>query len=149
MLGALGPLALGAAHLPPPPDEPDRLVVAPLVNPVPDPAGECRSACILATRLDAPGVLERELLDFLWCVTHALIDAHTGFDDWISRPGDPTVRVRIPDEHRGLPLAFCPFVATQPAALAALEEGSLLDEVLEPVAEAFDAFLDDQRRTPQ
>ena len=149
VLGALGPLALGAANLLLPRDEPDRLMVAPLVNPVPDPADECRFACILATRLDAPGVLERELLDFLWSVTHVLIDVHAGFDDWIPRPGDPTVRVRIPDEHRGLPLAFCPLVATQPAALAALEDGALLEKVLERVSADFNEFLDDQRRTPQ
>ena len=59
------------------------------------------------------------------------------------------LRVRVPPEHPALPLAFCPLVVTQPAALAALEEGALLNEVLEPVSEAFNEFLDDQRRTPQ
>ena len=154
VLRALGPLALGAADALATPDAPDSLVIAPLATPVTAPgaarAGERPWACILATRLvDAPGVLERELLDLLGVTTHALVDRHGGFADWIPRPGDPTVRVRIPAEHRGVPLAFCPFVATRRAALDALDDASLLEEVLELVAGAFNESQDTQRRTPQ
>ena len=135
------------------PDALDRLVIAPLATPATDPgatgAGERPWACVLATRLDVPAVLERELLDLLAVATHALIDRHGGFHDWIPRRGDPTVRVRIPAEHHGLPLAFCPFVATRRSALDALDDGPLFDEVLELVAGAFNDSQDVQRRTPQ
>ena len=153
VLGALGPLALGAANAIAMPDALDRLVIAPLATPATDPgatgAGERPWACVLATRLGVPAVLERELLDLLAVATHALIDRHGGFHDWIPRRGDPTVRVRIPAEHHGLPLAFCPFVATRRSALDALDDGPLFDEVLELVAGAFNDSQDAQRRTPQ
>ena len=149
VLAALGPLAVGAADALAPPDAAHRLGIAPLATPVNGPGGERPWACILAIRLDSPGVLEGELLGLLARATHALIDRHGGFDDWIPRPADPTVRVRVPPEHSGLPLAFCPFVATRHAALDALEDGSLLGELLEPVAAAFNESQAVQRRTPQ
>ena len=153
VLLALARLALTAANALAPPDAPGRLVIAPLVASVSDPgaygAGDGPWAGILATRLDAPGVLEREVLDLLALGTHALIDGHAGFEDWIPRLSDPTVRVRIPAEHRGLPIAFCPFVTTQRAALDALEDGPLFGEVLELVAGAFKESQHAQRRNPQ
>lgn len=105
VLGTLGPLALDAANALAAPEASNQIVIAPLATPVTNPggcsAGERPWVCVLATRLDAPGVLERELLDLLAVATHALIDRHAGFRDWIPRPCDPTVRVRIPAEHRG------------------------------------------------
>lgn len=154
ILGTLGQLALGAANTLARADALERLPIASLATPVTGAArggaGEQRLwACILATRLDAPGVLEGELLDLLGVATHALIDRHAGFDDWLPRPHDPTVRVRLPAEHPGLPLAFCPFVATRRAALDALDDGPLLDEVLELVEGAFNASQVALSRTPQ
>ena len=153
VLPALGHLALAAANALAPPGAPGRLVIAPLVASVSEPgawgAGDGPWAGILATRLGVPRLLERELLDLLGLGAQALIDDHEGLHDWIPRPGDPTVRVRIPAGHRGLPLAFCPFVATQRAALDALEDGPLFGEVLERIADAFKDSQDDQRRIPQ
>ena len=153
VLLALGRLALAAANALAPPEAPDRLVVVPLVDSVTEPGtywdGEGPWAGILATRLGVPGLLERELLDLLGLGAHTLIDGHAGFDDWIPRGNDPTVRVRIPAEHRGVPLAFVPFVATQQQALEALGEGPLFGEVLSHVGSAFKQLKDVERRNPQ
>ena len=153
VLLALGRLALTAANALAPPDAPDRLVIVPLVDSVTEPgtywAGEGPWAGILASRLGVPDLLEREHLELLGLGAHALIDGHAGFQDWIPRGSDPTVRVRIPVEHRGVPLAFVPFVATQQGALDALDDGPLFDAVLSRVARAFKALRDAERRNPQ
>ena len=153
VLLALGRLALTAANALAPPDAPDRLVIVPLVDSVTEPgtywAGEGPWAGILATRLGIPGLLERELLDLLGLGAHGLIDGHAGFENWIPRRSDPTVRVRIPAEHRGVPLAFVPFVATQLGALEALDDGPLFGEVLSHVGRAFKALKDAERHNPQ
>ena len=153
VLLALGRLALTAANALAPPDAPDRLVIVPLVDSVTEPGtygdGAGPWAGILATRLDIPGLLERELLDLLGLGAHALIDGHAGFEDWIPRPSDPTVRVRVPAEHRGVPLAFVPFMARQQGALEALDDGPLFGEVLSHVGRAFKALKDAERGNPQ
>ena len=153
VLLALARLALAAANALAPPEAPDRLVVVPLVDSVTEPGtywdGDGPWAGILATRLGVPGLLERELLELLGLGAHALIDGHAGFEDWIPRGSDPTVRVRIPAEHRGVPLTFVPFVATQQSALDALHDGPLFVDVLEIVARAFKTLKDTERRNPQ
>ena len=150
VLLALGRLALTGANALAPPEAPDRLVIVPLVDSVTEPGtywdGAGPWAGILATRLGVPGLLEHELLDLLGLAACALVDGHAGFDDWIPRGSDPTVRMRIPAEHRGLPLAFVPFVATRRGALEALTDGSLFDAVLSCVADAFKALKDAERR---
>ena len=101
-----------------PPGAPGRLVIAPLVASVNEPGARGAG------------------------------DGHEGLHEWIPRPGGPAVRARIPPGHRGLPLGFCPFVATQRAALDALEDDPLFGEVLERVADAFKDSQDARRRNP-
>ena len=153
VLLALARLALAAANALAPPGAPGRLVIAPLVDSVTEPAtywdGAGPGAGILATRLGVPDLLEREHLDLLGLGAHALIDGHAGLEDWIPRGSDPTVRVRIPAEHRGVPLAFVPFVVRQQGALDALHDGALFAHVLSHVGRAFNALKDAERRNPQ
>ena len=153
VLLALARLALNAANALAPPGAPGRLVISPLVDSVTEPAtywdGAGPWAGILATRLGVPDLLERELLDLLGLGGHALIDGHAGLEDWIPRGSDPTVRVRIPAEHRGVPLAFVPFVVRQQGALDALHDGALFAHVLSHVGRAFNALKDAERRNPQ
>ena len=52
-------------------------------------------------------------------------------------------------EHRGVPLAFVPFVATRQGALEALDDGPLFGEVLSHVGRAFKALKDAERHNPQ
>ena len=153
VLLALARLARAAANALAPPGAPGRLVIAPLVDSVTEPGtwgdGAGPWAGILATRLGVPELLEREHLDLLGLGAHALIDGHAGFEDWIPRGSAPTVRVRIPAEHRGVPLAFVPFVVRQHGALEALDDGPLFGEVLSHVGRAFKALKDAERRRPQ
>ena len=134
VLLALAELALAAARSLAVPDPRGRLVIAPIVTSVNEPqarsSAHATSAAVLATRLDAPALLERELLDVLALAACALVDGHPDLEDWIPRGSDPTVRVRIPAEHPGVPFAFVPFVATRRAARDALADGALLDEAL-------------------
>ena len=57
--------------------------------------------------------------------------------------------MRTPAEHRGVPLAFVPFVATQKGALEALVDGPLFGEVHSHVGRAFKALKDAERHNPQ
>ena len=150
VLPVLARLALDAAHTLAPPDPSGPLVITPRLARVSGPvARDAPWVGILATRLDPPGLLEREVLDLLGLAVRVLVDGHAGFDDWLPRPSDPTVRVRIPAEHCGAPLAFCPFVASAHAALDALGGDAVFDAVVEHVEGAFNASQDAQRRTPQ
>ena len=150
VLPVLARLALDAANTLAPPDPSGPLVIAPRLACVSrSDARDGLWAGILATRLDPPGLLEREVLDLLGLAVRVLVDGHAGFDDWLPRPSDPTVRVRIPAEHRGVPLALCPFVASPRAALDALGDGAVFDAVLERVEGAFNAFHHAQRRILQ
>ena len=153
VLLALARLALAAANALAPPDAPGRLVIAPLVDSVTEPGtwgdGAGPWAGILATRLGVPDLLEREHLDLLELGVHALVDGHAGFEDWIPRGSDPTVRVRIPAAHRGVPLAFVPFVVTRQSAIDALDDGPLFDSVLSRVGRAFEQLKAAERRNPQ
>ena len=153
VLLALGRLALAAANALAPPDTPGRFVVAPLVDSVTEPStwgdGAGPWAAILVTRLGVPELLEHEHLDLLGLGAQALIDGHAGFEDWIPRGSDPTVRVRIPAEHPGVPLAFVPCMVTQRGALEALDAGPLFGEVLSRIAGAFKALKDAERHNPQ
>ena len=153
VLLALARLALAAANALAPPDAHGQLVIAPLVDSVSEPGtywdGAGPWAGILAIRLGVPDLLEREHLDLLGLGAHALIDSHAGLEDWIPRGSDPTVRVRIPAEHRGVPLAFVPFVVRQQGALDALYDGPLFAHVLSHVGRAFKALTDAERRNPQ
>ena len=105
---------------------------------------------MLATRLDGAALLERERLDVLALTAHALLDRHAGLENWLPRESDPTVRVRVPAEHPGVPFAFVPFVATRddpPDAL--MSDGALLDEVTASVARELEAHQRALHRNPQ
>ena len=132
VLLALAHLAVEAARGLAVGEESEALHVHTVLTPVhdaPPRSGEPRRwAGLLATRLDGAGLLERERLDVLALTAHALIDRHGALADWLPRESDPTVRVRDPAEHPGVPFAFVPFVATHNDALDALSDGALLDE---------------------
>ena len=153
VLLALAELALAGARALAVPDAQERLVIAPLVTSVTAPgagdAGDGPGAGILAAPLGVPGVLEREVLDVLARAACALVDRCDGVEDWLSRRSDPTVRVRIPADHPGVPFAFVAFVTARRAALDALADGTVLDEVLERVSDAFSDAQHAQRRNPQ
>ena len=107
-------------------------------------------AGVLATRLDGAALLERERLDVLALTAHALLDRHAGLEDWLPRESDPTVRVRVPAEHPGVPFAFVPFVATRDDAPDTLmSDGALLDEVTASVARELEAHQRALHRNPQ
>ena len=105
-------------------------------------------AGLLATRLDGAALLERERLDVLALTAHALIDRHGALEDWLPRESDPTVRVRDPAEHPGVPFAFIPFVATSDDALDALSDGALLDEAAAHAARELEAYQRTLHRNP-
>ena len=56
---------------------------------------------------------------------------------------------RLAAEHRGVPLAFVPFVATRQGALEAVDDGPLFGEVLSHVGRAFKALKDAERHNPR
>ena len=85
---------------------------------------------ILAAPLDAPGLLEREVIELLGRTGLALVDSCEGLRDWVPRGSDPTVRVRPPPNHPGLPMGFTPFLLDTPAALAAVTTGDLFERAL-------------------
>ena len=149
---AFAELALAAAGALAVPDSRGRLVIAPIVTCVSEPQSgtstHATSAGLLATRLDAPALLERELLEVLALAACALVDGHPGLEDWIPRGSDPTVRVRLPAEHPGVPFAFVPFVATRRGALDALADGAVLDEALASAGRRLEAYQLTLARNP-
>ena len=95
------------------------------------------------------------------CIGLTRVDAHDGLRECIPRgtdstvractPSDPTVRVRDPVEHPGVPfafVAFVAFVATSDDALDALSDGALLDEAAAHASAAFEAHQRTLHRSP-
>ena len=152
VLGALAHLAVEAARGLAVHEESEALHVHTILAPVddaPERSGKPRRwAGMLATRLDGAGLLERERLDVLALTAHALIDRHPTLADWLARESDPTVRVRDPDEHPGVPFAFVPFVATHNDALDALSDGALLDAAAAHASAELEAYQRTLHRTP-
>ena len=125
MLATLATLALEAAlHLA---GEvvPGKLPVTCLVRAVEDP-GEARRAKrwagLLATRLDHPCFLEAEIRALLLEAARALIDPREDIVDWIARDRDPSVRIRKPHGHPGLPLIVAPCAVASASAARALQD---------------------------
>ena len=152
VLLALAHLAAEAARELAVGEESEALHVHTLVTPVRDAPPRTGAhhpwAGLLATRLDGAGLLERERLDVLALTAHALIDRHGALADWLARESDPTVRVRDPAEHPGVPFAFVPFVATSDDALDALSDGALLDEAAASAARELEAYQRTLHRSP-
>ena len=104
-----------------------------------------------ANRMEAAftdGLLERERLDVLALTAHVLIDRHGALADWLARGSDPTVRVRDPAEHPGVPFGFVPFVATHIDALDALSNGALLAEAAAHASAELERYQRTQHRSP-
>ena len=93
-----------------------------------------RWAGLLATRLDRPDFLELETKYVMLTTLGALIDGHDGIGDWIPRDRDPSVRIREPRAHRGLPLIVTPFVMETEAAWEAVEAGEGVDHAFAEAA---------------
>ena len=86
-----------------------------------------RWAGLFATRLDRPDLLEVETKHVLLATTTALIDEREDIGDWIPRDRDPSVRIRQPEDHPGLPLIVAPFVMETESARQAVEAGGIVD----------------------
>ena len=144
VLLALAHLAVEAARGLAVREESEALHVHTLLTPVRDAPPRTGAhhpwAGVLATRLDGAALLERERLHVLALTAHALIDGHGDLADWLPRESDPTVRVRDPAEHPGVPFAFVPFVATSDDALDALSDDALLDEAVAHAARELEAY---------
>ena len=99
-----------------------------------------RWAGLLAARLDRPDLLEIETKQVMLTRLAALIDGHDGIIDWIPRNRDPSVRIREPRDHRGLPLIVTPFVMDTEAAWQAVEAGEVVDHAFVETASTVQAF---------
>ena len=123
-------------------------VLTPVHDAPPRSGAPRRWAGLLATRLDGAALLERERLDVLALTAHALIDRHGALADWLARASDPTVRVRDPAEHPGVPFGFVPFVATHNDALDALSDGALLAEAAAHASAELERYQRTLHRSP-
>ena len=73
-----------------------------------------------------------------------LIERHPEIEDWIPRGRDPSVRIREPRGHPGLPLVVAPFVMTTEAAWEAVGASDMVDRAFieaSPTVEALRAEL--------
>ena len=93
-----------------------------------------RWAGLFATRLDRPDLLEVETKHVLLATTTALIDEREDIGDWIPRDQDPSVRIRQPEDHPGLPLIVAPFVMETESAWQAVEAGGIVDNAFVKIA---------------
>ena len=95
---------------------------------------------VLAARLDHPDLLELETKHVMLTTLGALIDGHEGIADWIPRDRDPSVRIRDPRDHPGLPLIVAPFVMETEAAWEAVEAGAVVDRAFVETAPTVEAL---------
>ena len=102
--------------------------------------GPRRWAGLLATRLDRPDLVEVETKHVMLTTLGALIDGHDGISDWIPRDRDPSVRIREPRDHPGLPLIVTPFVMETEAAWEAVEAGEVVDHAFAEAAPTVQAL---------
>ena len=100
-----------------------------------------RWAGLLAARLDRPDLLELETRHLLLDICAALIDEHEDIADWIPRDRDPSVRIRAPEAHPGVPLIVTPFVLTSERAWRAVDSGAIVDRAFARSAPAVQALL--------
>ena len=99
-----------------------------------------RWAGLLATRLDRPDLLALETKHVMLTTLTALIDGHAEIKDWIPRSRDPSVRVREPRDHPGLPLIVTSFVMETEAAWEPVEAGNVVDQAFIEVAPTVEAL---------
>ena len=100
-----------------------------------------RWAGLLAARLDRPDLLEIETRHLLVDTCAALIDEHEDVADWIPRDRDPSVRIRAPENHPGVPLIVTPFVLTSERAWRAVDSGAIVDRAFAKTAPGMHALL--------
>ena len=103
-----------------------------------------RWAGLLASRLDRPDFLELETRHLMLTTLVALIDGHREIKDWIPRNRDPSVRIREPRDHPGLPLIVTPFVMETKDAWETVEARGVVNQAFvntSPTVEALRAEL--------
>ena len=71
----------------------------------------------------------------------ALVAQRPDLHPWIPIERDPTVRVREPAGHPGLPIIVTPFVVKTESAWAALERGGVVDDAFDAVAPVLEAVF--------
>ena len=98
-----------------------------------------RFAGLLAARLDLAHLLEFETRVCMVELLAALVAQRPDLRPWIPIERDPTVRVREPDGHAGLPLIVAPFVMETESAWTAVEHGGVVDASFVAAAPAIEA----------
>ena len=98
-----------------------------------------RFAGLLAARLDLAHLLEFETRVCMVELLGKLVSQRSDLRSWIPIERDPTVRVREPDGHPGLPLIVTPFVMETESAWVAVERGGVVDDAFVAAAPALDA----------
>ena len=111
-------------------------------------SGRRRWTGLLATRLDRPELLEAETKHVLLTMLAALINEHNEIKDWIPRDRDPSVRLREPRGHPGLPLIVAPFVMETEAAWEAVEAGDLIDQAYAKTVPTVEALTEELAEGP-
>ena len=99
-----------------------------------------RFAGMLAARLDLAHLLECETRACMVELLAALVAQRPDLRPWISIERDPTVRVRDPRGHPGLPLIVTPFVMETESAWAAVERRGVVDDAFVAAALAVEAL---------
>ena len=97
-------------------------------------------AGLLAARLDIAHLLEFETQMCMVELLAALVAQRPDLRPWIPIERDPTVRLREPGGHPGLPLIVTPFVMETEAAWKAVQRREVVDEAFVAATPAVDAL---------
>ena len=106
----------------------------------PAPDTPCFAAGLLAARLDLAHLLEFETQACTVEMLAALVAQRPDLRSWIPVARDPTVRLREPAGHPGLPLIVTPFVMETEAAWEAVQRRAVVDEAFVAATPAVDAL---------
>ena len=106
----------------------------------PTPDTPCFAAGLLAARLDLAHLLELETQLCMVVLIAALVTQRPDLRPWIPIARDPTVRVREPAGHPGLPLIVTPFVMETESAWEAVQRRGIVDEAFVAAAPAVEAL---------
>lgn len=106
----------------------------------PAPDTPCFAAGLLAARLDIAYLLEFETQMCMVELVAALVAQRPDLRAWIPIARDPTVRVREPEGHPGLPLIVTPFVMETESAWQAVQRREVVDAAFVAAAPAVDAL---------